>query len=530
MNHDMELVRQYALHNSEPAFEALVSRHLGLVYSAALRQACDPHLAEEITQAVFIILARKAGSLSSKTILPGWLYRTTRFTAANILRTKARRQLRESEAYMESATPDIPSETAWHEMSPLLDEAMEQLRSTDRDALLLRYFENKSLQEVGAGLGVHERAAQKRVARGLEKLRAFFTQRGVALSAAAMVGAVSANSVQAAPVGLKISVVAAGKGAAAATSTLTLVQGTLKIMNWIKLKFALVVSAAVLLATGAVTVTISQTHAENKIAPLQIIKQSQDAYAALSSYEGTGEAVIEVGGATSTSTFSIRLQRPNLYHEDWATTGGLYASKGSIWSDGNGDYYMHGAAGQEKDTQPQKMRDMQMAFAFASGDSAVASIPATFYKQNTGDLLGAPASGNTQLAIAGDEKIGDIDCQVISSVIDPGKLPGKGKLPKNMGKFGTITTTLWIGKQDHLIHKNRQTMEGVSITPPKTSDSDIKVILEKQNKPVTPESIAALRAELESMTKQALNSKYVFTQTHGNISVNKKFSPMDFAK
>src|ERR1035438_2151107 len=102
MNQDMELLREYATRHSEQAFATLVSRHLSLVYSSALRQVRDPHLAEEITQAVFIIFARKTGSLGPKPILPGWLYRTTRFAAANALKMQARRQCREHEAYMQS--------------------------------------------------------------------------------------------------------------------------------------------------------------------------------------------------------------------------------------------------------------------------------------------------------------------------------------------------------------------------------------------------------------------------------------------
>jgi DNA-directed RNA polymerase specialized sigma24 family protein len=95
MNDDMALVREYAAHQSEPAFATLVARYLNLVYSAALRQVGDAHLAAEITQTVFIILARKAASLNRKTILPGWLYRTTRFVAADALKQLRRRQRRE---------------------------------------------------------------------------------------------------------------------------------------------------------------------------------------------------------------------------------------------------------------------------------------------------------------------------------------------------------------------------------------------------------------------------------------------------
>jgi DNA-directed RNA polymerase specialized sigma24 family protein len=102
MNDDMALVREYAASQSEWAFETLVSRHINLVYSAALRRVCDAHLAEEITQAVFIILARKAGSLGNHVVLSGWLYRTAQFAAADALKTQRRRQWREQEAYMET--------------------------------------------------------------------------------------------------------------------------------------------------------------------------------------------------------------------------------------------------------------------------------------------------------------------------------------------------------------------------------------------------------------------------------------------
>lgn len=260
VNSDIELVRQYADSHSEGAFETLVSRHINLVYSAALRQVRDPQLAQEITQAVFIILARKAGSLSPKTILSGWLYRTTRYTAANALRSEISRQRREQEAQMQSTVDHSPSESVWHEMSPLLDEAMERLGQADRDAIVLRYFENKSLEEVGTALGLQERAAQKRVARSLEKLRAFFNKRGIALSGVAVAAALTANAVQAAPTGLNgiITASAITHSATAGTSSLALAKGVLKLMAWTKTKTALTAVASVLLLGGATTVGVTE--------------------------------------------------------------------------------------------------------------------------------------------------------------------------------------------------------------------------------------------------------------------------------
>ena len=254
MTDDMELVREFAARRSDAAFETLVSRHLNLVYSVALRQVRDPHLAQEVAQAVFIILARKAGSLGPKTILSGWLFRTAQYASADALKTQRRRQHREQEAYMQSILNrggDAPSqptdEEAWTQIAPLLDAAMLRLGEKDRNAIVLRFFENKNLREVGAALGASEDSARVRINRALEKLRKFFAKRGGCFSATVIATAVSANSVQAAPVGLAATISAAAvKSSAVAASTLTLVKGALKIMAWTKIKTAIVGSAGIL--------------------------------------------------------------------------------------------------------------------------------------------------------------------------------------------------------------------------------------------------------------------------------------------
>jgi len=232
LNDDIALLHEYARNNSEAAFAELVSRHVNLVYSVALRSVRDPLMAEEVTQAVFIILARKADSLSggwlhawlrrprrqkdeekrrgvATTSLAGWLCRTARYASANALTIQRRRQHREQEAYMQNilaggsdaSSPQLQEET-WHRIAPLLDGAMEQLGQKDHDALVLRFFEGRNFREVGAALGASEDAAKMRVNRALEKLRKFFTKRGVTLSSVAIAGTISANSVQAAPIGL----------------------------------------------------------------------------------------------------------------------------------------------------------------------------------------------------------------------------------------------------------------------------------------------------------------------------------------
>jgi RNA polymerase sigma factor (sigma-70 family) len=257
---DIELLRQYAREGSEDAFEALVARHLNLVYSAALRKTGSPDAAEEIAQAVFIILARKAGRLPDRTILSGWLYQTARLTASTFLRSEIRRTRREQEAYMQPPSNESEAQT-WLQIAPLLEDAMGQLNNEDRTAVVLRFFENKSFAEVGAAFGASENAAKKRVARALDKLRKCFVRHGVVSTSAIIATGISTFSIQQSPAALAKFVTAAAiaRGATATASTSTLIKGALKIMAWTKTKTALAVCGALLLAGGATTVAIKMT-------------------------------------------------------------------------------------------------------------------------------------------------------------------------------------------------------------------------------------------------------------------------------
>lgn len=247
---DMGLVSAYAATGSEDAFAALVSRHLGFVYSTALRSVRNASLAEDISQAVFIILARKAKSMRKDTILPAWLYRTTRYASADALDREIRRLRREREAFANQSAAADENESAWHQISPVLDEALATLGDKDRTAIILRFLEERNLKDVGRALGTGENTAGMRVARALEKLRRFFTRRGIVLPVAAIAAAISTHSLQAAPVGLAGSVtLAAVKGPAATASALTLVKGALKIMAWTKTKTTAVIAAIALMTT-----------------------------------------------------------------------------------------------------------------------------------------------------------------------------------------------------------------------------------------------------------------------------------------
>ena len=255
---DAQLLRKYAEQGSEPAFAEIVARHTDLVYSAACRQSGSPELAGEVAQSVFTDLARKAralaGGLSAEASLAGWLYRGTRLATLNLLRVERRRQAHER-LVMENFDPAPATVPDWERVAPMLDEAMADLGDADREAVLLRYFQNQDFQMVGLALGVSDDAAQKRVSRAVEHLREFLAKRGVAAGASGLVLVIAANSVQAAPAGLAISLAAAAvKGTAAAATNLALMKGALKLLAWTNTKTAIAVGLGILLAAGTAVV------------------------------------------------------------------------------------------------------------------------------------------------------------------------------------------------------------------------------------------------------------------------------------
>lgn len=305
-------------------------------------------------------------------------------------------------------------------------------------------------------------------------------------------------------------------------------------------------SAAVCLTSTVAMIARAQT-SDDELTASQITAKTRAAYAALASYSDSGTAVSEISGQNLTLTFTTRLARPNLYRFDWAQG----TVKGFVWSQGNGDFLQVDAgspvnpeamaalsvSGIKNDSNPQKMKDMRTALGRAAGlsYSAACTIPGAFFKQNCGDVFVDPAiSGQYPLKKEKDETVGQVDCYVVSTEMDLSKVPAAGKP-------GTESATLWIGKKDFLVHQTRtryvENVDENALLSDQTIDNAIKKSLEMQNKPVTPDAVAAMRPQMREIMKQgegALKASFkagiVMTQTHENISVNQNFSPSDFAR
>ena len=276
---DQQLLQDYAENRSEPAFAELVRRYVDLVYSAALRMVCDRHLAEDVTQGVFVALAKSAAQLTDRPVLSGWLHRAASNIAAQAVRTEVRRRAREQEAAamneLLSAEPEVP----WEDIAPGLDAALSELSEPDRDAVMLRYFERRSAAEMAQVLGISGEAAQKRVNRAVDRLREIFARRGVAAGAGGLAVVISTNAVQAAPAGLALTVTTAALAGTAVVATATATATTAIVMTTLQ-KTIVVISIA--LTAGAVGTGIYETRrASNLRTEVVALRQQRDEAAPL---------------------------------------------------------------------------------------------------------------------------------------------------------------------------------------------------------------------------------------------------------
>lgn len=243
MNTPQDNLVRYVEQGSREALEELARGHVDLVYSAALRQTGDASLAEDVTQAVFLVLAKKASTIREKEALGGWLLTVTRHVSVNAMKKEIRqRHYERAAAKPESVAQEA---AAWEMASPLLDEAMSKLPVGDRDAVVMRFFEDRSFVEIGQAMGSTEEACRKRVTRAVEKLKSWLTARGVVLPAGILAAAIGSYSVQATPA----QVASACLGAPSATAEI-LAKGAFKMLAWKKIRMAGAVLAALALMTG----------------------------------------------------------------------------------------------------------------------------------------------------------------------------------------------------------------------------------------------------------------------------------------
>lgn len=293
---DQQLLRNYAVDHSEAAFAELTRRHVDLVYSAAFRMLGEDAAAKDVSQSVFVAMARNASELQNHPVLAGWLHNATRNLSTKVIRTEARRRAREQEAAIMNTLLGPGSEAGWQHIAPLLDSALGDLSEDDRDAVVFRYFERKSAREMAQALGISEDAAQKRVSRAVERLREILSRNGASVGAGGLVALLSTHAVQAAPAGLALTIASAASLAGSALVTTSL-STTTPIIAMTTIQKAIVNVAVVSLAGIAVY--------EGRQAG-QLRNENQSLRQRISSFEGQIEELRTARDSTRTEMAALK--------------------------------------------------------------------------------------------------------------------------------------------------------------------------------------------------------------------------------
>ncbi len=268
---DRQLLSAYLSKSSSDAFGQIVRQNIDLVYSAARRQLGDSHLADDVTQAVFLLLSRKAGSVKGP--LAGWLLTATHFASRDAKKLAARREYHERQAALMRPEQAIGSdEPPWESYAPRLDDAMAQLKASDRDAVALRYLRGLSLEQVGMALGINAKAAEKRVGRAIGRLRAILALKAAVPAVAALATQLAARGSEAAPAKLAETIALAGTSVAKGTLISAIARKAGQAMYWTTAKIAAMVLAAVAVAgAGTGTFLILADNAPPAVAPSAVL-------------------------------------------------------------------------------------------------------------------------------------------------------------------------------------------------------------------------------------------------------------------
>jgi RNA polymerase sigma factor (sigma-70 family) len=271
---DTSLLRRFVEQRTENAFAELVRQHLNLVYFSALRQTNgDTHRAEDAAQATFVLLAQKADSLCKHPNLVGWLHTSACNQGRELMRAEQRRYNREQAANtMHEITSSDANDEAWTRVRPIIDDALQDLAPDDREAVLLRYFENRSFAEIGDTLRLGENGARMRVTRALEKLEPALARRGVKSTASALATVLTIPAAMAAPANLASTISTTVFSAASIGSTGAATFTIIKLMTSTKL-VAIATGIALLAASG--TALYQHNQLQSSRAELTALHQQQ---------------------------------------------------------------------------------------------------------------------------------------------------------------------------------------------------------------------------------------------------------------
>jgi RNA polymerase sigma factor (sigma-70 family) len=259
MDSDVKALEAYCGTRAGEAFAEVVAVHAEWVYGAAVRMVEDREMAEDVTQAVFLLLAQRPEKAAGRS-LAGWLFKVTRYCAAHAVRGEARRGRHERRAaamVSETVDGEVP---VWEEIAVSLDEEVSRLRESERQLILLRFYQGKSMAEIGAVLNVPEDTARKRVGAAVEKLRRLFKVKGVGVSAVGLGAVLAARTTQAVPVGFKTSVCAGAMAPSA--KVLALAQGVSKMIVLAKIQVAVVAGSVVLVLASVGGLLVARVMAE----------------------------------------------------------------------------------------------------------------------------------------------------------------------------------------------------------------------------------------------------------------------------